>query len=86
MTLVSVLKPTSQESRPGIPMPPLTPLDVQRPKMYSVTSVWVFCTHSIAANLTGWSLAIARAAVSPTASWIGVAIAASVSGISRPSR
>ena len=34
-------------------MPPLTPLDVQRPKMYSVTSVEVFCTHSIAANLTG---------------------------------
>ena len=38
MTLVSVLKPTSQESRPGMPMPPLMPLDVQRPRMYSVTS------------------------------------------------
>ena len=25
MTLVSVLKPTSHESRPGMPMPPLTP-------------------------------------------------------------
>ena len=43
--------------------------------MYSVTSVEVFCTHSIAANLIGWSSAIARAAVSPTANWIGVAIA-----------
>ena len=54
--------------------------------MYSVTSVDVCCTHSIAANLTGWSLAIARAAVSPTANWIGVAMQATVSGISSPSR
>ena len=54
--------------------------------MYSVTSECVVCTHSIAANLIGWSLAIARAAVSPTMNWIGVAIAATVSGISRPSR
>ena len=86
MTLVSVLKPTSHESRPGMPMPPLTPSAVQRPPMYSVTCVAVFWTHSIAANLTGWSLAIARAAVSPTPNWIGVTIAATVSGISRPSR
>ena len=42
--------------------------------MYSVTCVEVCCTHSIAANLIGWSLAIARAAVSPTANWIGVAM------------
>ena len=54
--------------------------------MYSVTSVEVWVTHSIAANLIGWSFAIARAAVSPTANWIGVAIEATVSGISRPSR
>ena len=67
MTFVSVLKPTSHESRPGIPIPPLMPSYVQRPQMYSVTWVWVSCTHSIAANLIGWSLAIARAAVSPTA-------------------
>jgi hypothetical protein len=33
--------------------------------------------HSIAANLAGWSSAMERAAVSPTKSWIGVAIAAS---------
>ena len=39
--------------------------------MYSVTCVAVCSTHSIAANLIGWSLAIARAAVSPTANWIG---------------
>ena len=39
--------------------------------MYSVTCVAVSCTHSIAANLIGWSLAIERAAVSPTANWIG---------------
>ena len=54
--------------------------------MYSVTSVDVFCTHSIAANLIGWSSAIARAAVSPTTNWIGVAMQATVSGISSPSR
>ena len=54
--------------------------------MYSVTWVCVSCTHSIAANLIGWSFAIARAAVSPTANWIGVTITAMVSGISSPSR
>ena len=54
--------------------------------MYSVTCVAVFCTHSIAANLTGWSSAIARAAVSPTANWIGVAMHATVSGMSSPRR
>ena len=54
--------------------------------MYSVTWVEVCCTHSIAANLIGWSSAIARAAVSPTANWIGVAMQATVSGISRPRR
>ena len=54
--------------------------------MYSVTCVEVSCTHSIAANLIGWSFAIARAAVSPTANWIGVTINAMVSGISRPRR
>ena len=54
--------------------------------MYSVTWVAVCSTHSMPANLIGWSLAIARAAVSPTANWIGVAMHATVSGISRPSR
>ena len=54
--------------------------------MYSVTCVEVVCTHSIAANLIGWSFAIARAAVSPTANWIGVAMHATVSGISSPRR
>ena len=54
--------------------------------MYSVTSVEVVCTHSIAANLIGWSLAIARAALSPTANWIGAAMQATVSGISSPRR
>src|SRR3954454_9430704 len=38
------------------------------------------------ANLIGWSLAIARAAESPTANWIGVAMQATVSGINRPRR
>src|SRR6476620_501185 len=54
--------------------------------MYSVTWVEVFCTHSMPANLIGWSLAIARAAESPTANWIGVAMQATVSGIRRPRR
>ena len=31
VTCVLVLQPTRKESRPGMPMPPLTPLDVQRP-------------------------------------------------------
>ena len=53
--------------------------------MYSVTWVEVCSTHSMPANLIGWSSAMALAAVSPTANWIGVAHA-TVSGISRPSR
>ena len=81
-----VLQPTRNESNPGIPIPPFTPFDVHLPKMYSVTSVEVFCTHSIAANFTGWSFAIARAAVSPTMNWIGVRMHATVSGIRSPSR
>src|SRR3954464_9917872 len=42
VTCVLVLHPTRNESRPGIAIPPFMPLDVQRPKMYSVTSVDVF--------------------------------------------
>src|SRR3954447_5496652 len=53
VTCVLVLQPTRNESNPGIPMPPFTPLDVHLPKMYSVTSVDVFWTHSMAANLMG---------------------------------
>ena len=53
VTCVLVLQPTRNESNPGIPIPPLTPLEVHLPKMYSVTSVEVVCTHSIAANLIG---------------------------------
>src|SRR3954453_7402815 len=86
VTCVLVLQPTRNESSPGMPIPPLTPFEVQRPKMYSVTSVEVCWTHSIAANLTGWSLAIARAAESPTANWIGRAVAAPGGGRSRAPR
>src|SRR6266576_2176958 len=57
VTRVLVLHPTRNESSPGIPMPPLIPLDVHLPPRYSVTSVDVCCTHSIAANLIGWSFA-----------------------------
>ena len=56
------------------------------PTSGKVTSVEVCCTHSIAANLTGWSFAIALAAVSPTANWIGVTMHATVRGISSPRR
>ena len=31
VTCVLVLQPTRNESKPGIPIPPLTPLDVHRP-------------------------------------------------------
>ena len=31
VTCVLVLQPTRNESKPGIPIPPLTPLEVQRP-------------------------------------------------------
>ena len=31
VTCVLVLQPTRKESSPGMPMPPFTPLDVQRP-------------------------------------------------------
>ena len=31
ITFVSVLHPTRNESKPGIPIPPLTPSGVQRP-------------------------------------------------------
>jgi hypothetical protein len=86
VTCVFVLHPTRNESSPGMPMPPLTPLDVHLPPRYSVTWVDVCCTHSIAANLIGWSLAMARAAESPTANWIGVAMHATVKGIRSPSR
>src|SRR4029453_15084496 len=58
ITCVLVLQPTRNESRPGIPMPPPTPSGGQGPPMYSVTWVEVCCTHSMAANLTGWSFAI----------------------------
>ena len=44
----------------------LTPSEVQTPPMYSVTCVAVFCTHSMAANLTGWSSAMERAASLPS--------------------
>ena len=86
VTSVSVLKPTRNESRSGIGIAPLTPSLVQIPPTYSVWSVPVSWMHSMPANLAGWWSATARAAVSPTKSWIGVAISAIVSGISIPSR
>ena len=66
--------------------PDLTPSSVQMPPMYSVWSAPVSWMHSMPANLAGWWSATSRAAVSPTKSWIGVAMQAIVSGISIPSR
>ena len=86
VTLVSGLKPTSSESRSGIGIASFTPLEVQMPPTYSVWCPPVSWMHSIAANLAGWSAATSRAAVSPTSSCTGVAMQASVSGISRPRR
>jgi len=37
MISVSVLKPTRNEARPGMPIPPFTPSSVQIPPRYSVT-------------------------------------------------
>jgi hypothetical protein len=86
ITLVSALKPTRKESRSGIGIAALTPSLVQTPPTYSVWWVPVFWMHSMPANLAGWWSATSRAAVSPTKSWIGVAMQAIVSGISTPSR
>ena len=66
VTTVSVLKPTSNESRPGIPIPYLTPSSVQIPPIYSVWSGPVSSMHSKAANFAGWWSATPRAATSPT--------------------
>jgi hypothetical protein len=41
---------------------------------------------SMAANLAGWSSNTARAAKSPTTTWIGAMIAATTNGIANPSR
>ena len=41
-------------------------------------------TYSIDANFTGWSCAIARAAVSPTKIWNGVSTAAGTNAMANP--
>jgi hypothetical protein len=54
-TTVSVLNPASRESRPSIEIAPFTSPSVQIPPIFSGWSEPVSYTHSIAANLTGWS-------------------------------
>ena len=44
----------------------------------------VCATYSMAANFTGWSCAIARAAVSPTKIWNGVSTAAGTNPMANP--
>ena len=46
----------------------------------------VVVMSSIAANFGGWSSKTARAATSPTKTWTGAAIAATVNGMRKPSR
>ncbi len=58
----------------------------QMPAIHSVAFRVVRATYSIDANLTGCWLAIARAAVSPTAIWTGVTTAAMLNGTPNPSR
>src|ERR1700761_6494587 len=67
-------KPTSSESTygSGMPVPVTTCPWYQTPPSHSVTPREVYGTYSIAANLTGCWLAIARAAVSPIPIWDGV--------------
>src|SRR5207247_6172509 len=43
VTRVLVLQPTRNDSKPGIPIPPLTPVEVHLPEMSSVTWVDVLC-------------------------------------------
>src|SRR4029450_7852855 len=62
-----------------------TPSSVQMPPTYSVWSGPVSWMHSMPANLAGWWSATSRAAVSPTKSWIGVAIQAIGSGVKQTS-
>ena len=56
------------------------------PPSDSGTAVPVLNSPSIAASLTGWFSATMLAIQSPTPIWIGVAIAATVSGMSSPNR
>ena len=77
----------SIDASPGIANPPTTcPLEFRCPKSVSGTSLDVLGTSSIAANLTGSLLYTHRATWSPTNIWIGVAIAATVNGMMKPSR
>ena len=67
--------------------PPTTwPLEFRWPRRVSGTSLAVLGTSSIAANFSGSLLYTHRATSSPTNIWIGVAIAATVNGMMKPSR
>ncbi len=85
--LVPVLGSDSHDARPGISIPPVTsPSELSRPSSVSGTSLDVSGTSSMAANLTGWLLYTQRASESPTAIWIGIATAATLKGMRKPSR
>ena len=63
-----------------------SPSAFRRPSSVSGTSLDVSGTSSIAANLVGSFSYTQRASVSPTSIWIGVAMAATVNGMRKPSR
>ena len=68
-------------------MPPLTvPSSFSRPRSVSGTSLAVSGTSSMAANLTGWLMNTQRASESPTPIWMGMATAATVNAIRKPTR
>jgi hypothetical protein len=62
------------------------PFELRCPSSVSGTSLLVFGTSSIAANFCGSLSYTKRASVSPTSIWNGIAIHATVNGISNPSR
>ena len=74
------------DASPGIAMPPvMVPSALSRPKSVSGTSL-APCpgTSSIAANFSGWLLYTQRASESPTPIWIGMATAATLKAITKP--
>lgn len=85
--MVSGLNPARTESSSGTLIPPeMEPSECRRPNRYSGTRVSVFQTISRAANFTGCLWNTDRAMESPRTNCTGVAIAAMVKGMVKPSR
>ena len=66
MTLVRGLEPDQERVEVGDPSPEVDlAVDVEPAQPFRRRRGWSWATYSMAANLTGWSCAMARAAVSP---------------------